>query len=100
MGFYARNTIPLTPKVVNDIHKRGGTILGTSRGGHDTSKIVDSIQDRRINQVISYGLFIFIDFRVCSCFSFMNFSMQTIACLLMHLRFTFSGEMVHRKEFL
>jgi hypothetical protein len=36
---------------VNDIHKRGGTILGTSRGGHDTSKIVDSIQDRGINQV-------------------------------------------------
>lgn len=37
--------------MVNDIHKRGGTILGTSRGGHDTSKIVDSIQDRGINQV-------------------------------------------------
>lgn len=36
---------------MNDIHKRGGTILGTSRGGHDTSKIVDSIQDRGINQV-------------------------------------------------
>ncbi|KAJ6838913.1 ATP-dependent 6-phosphofructokinase 6-like isoform X1 [Iris pallida] len=50
-GFYARNTISLTPKNVNDIHKRGGTILSTSRGGHDTSKIVDSIQDRGINQV-------------------------------------------------
>lgn len=36
---------------MNDIHKRGGTILGTSRGGHDKSKIVDSIQDRGINQV-------------------------------------------------
>jgi len=36
---------------VNDIHKRGGTIIGTSRGGHDTNKIVDSIQDRGINQV-------------------------------------------------
>ncbi|KAH7565342.1 hypothetical protein JRO89_XS09G0190800 [Xanthoceras sorbifolium] len=45
----------LTPKVVNDIHKRGGTILGTSRGGHDTSKIVDSIQDRGINQVYIIG---------------------------------------------
>ncbi|GLJ23532.1 hypothetical protein SUGI_0445850 [Cryptomeria japonica] len=54
-GFYARNTIPLTPKVVNDIHKRGGTILGTSRGGHETSKIVDSIQDRGINQVYIIG---------------------------------------------
>ncbi|KAK6912765.1 Phosphofructokinase domain [Dillenia turbinata] len=54
-GFYARNTIALTPKFVNDIHKRGGTILGTSRGGHDTSKIVDSIQDRGINQVYIIG---------------------------------------------
>ncbi|PKI75970.1 hypothetical protein CRG98_003628 [Punica granatum] len=54
-GFYARNTIPLTPKVVNDIHKRGGTILGTSRGGHITSKIVDSIEDRGINQVYIIG---------------------------------------------
>ena len=54
-GFYARNTIPLTPKIVNDIHKRGGTILGTSRGGHETSKIVDSIQDRGINQVYIIG---------------------------------------------
>ncbi|KAJ4708569.1 ATP-dependent 6-phosphofructokinase [Melia azedarach] len=54
-GFYAKNTIALTPKNVNDIHKRGGTILGTSRGGHDTSKIVDSIQDRGINQVYIIG---------------------------------------------
>jgi 6-phosphofructokinase 1 len=54
-GFYACNTIRLTPKIVNDIHKRGGTILGTSRGGHETSKIVDSIQDRGINQVYIIG---------------------------------------------
>ncbi|EOY29819.1 Phosphofructokinase 3 isoform 2, partial [Theobroma cacao] len=54
-GFYAKNTVTLTPKFVNDIHKRGGTILGTSRGGHDTSKIVDSIQDRGINQVYIIG---------------------------------------------
>ncbi|KAL1830646.1 hypothetical protein DCAR_0100574 [Daucus carota subsp. sativus] len=54
-GFYSRNTISLTPKIVNDIHKRGGTILGTSRGGHDTMKIVDSIQDRGINQVYIIG---------------------------------------------
>ncbi|XP_010539385.1 PREDICTED: ATP-dependent 6-phosphofructokinase 3-like [Tarenaya hassleriana] len=54
-GFYAKNTIPLSSKFVNDIHKRGGTILGTSRGGHDTTKIVDSIQDRGINQVYIIG---------------------------------------------
>ncbi|KAG7021907.1 ATP-dependent 6-phosphofructokinase 7, partial [Cucurbita argyrosperma subsp. argyrosperma] len=51
-GFYSKNTIPLTPKFVNDIHKRGGTVIGSSRGGHDTSKIVDSIQDRGINQEV------------------------------------------------
>ncbi|MCI04677.1 6-phosphofructokinase 3-like, partial [Trifolium medium] len=56
-GFYSKNTIDLTPKVVNDIHKRGGTILGTSRGGHDTGKIVDSIQDRGINQVYCVKLY-------------------------------------------
>lgn len=54
-GFYSKNTIPLTPKVVNDIHKRGGTFLRTSRGGHDTGKIVDSIQYRGINQVYIIG---------------------------------------------
>ncbi|XP_052186289.1 ATP-dependent 6-phosphofructokinase 4, chloroplastic isoform X2 [Diospyros lotus] len=54
-GFYSKNTMQLTPKVVNDIHKRGGTILQTSRGGHNTSKIVDNIQDRGINQVYIIG---------------------------------------------
>ncbi|XP_019192000.1 PREDICTED: ATP-dependent 6-phosphofructokinase 6-like [Ipomoea nil] len=54
-GFYSKNLVHLTPKVVNDIHKRGGTILGTSRGGHDTKKIVDCIQDRGINQVYIIG---------------------------------------------
>ncbi|XP_054785740.1 ATP-dependent 6-phosphofructokinase 3-like [Prosopis cineraria] len=54
-GFYARNTVTLNPKNVNDIHKRGGTVLGTSRGGHDTTKIVDNIQDRGINQVYIIG---------------------------------------------
>ncbi|XP_071929772.1 ATP-dependent 6-phosphofructokinase 4, chloroplastic-like isoform X2 [Coffea arabica] len=54
-GFYSQNTIKLTPKLVNDIHKRGGTCLQTSRGGHDTKKIVDNIQDRGINQVYIIG---------------------------------------------
>jgi 6-phosphofructokinase 1 len=44
----------MTPKSVNDIHKRGGTVLGSSRGGHDTNKIVDNIQDRGINQVFNW----------------------------------------------
>ncbi|KAL6842227.1 hypothetical protein ACP4OV_027875 [Aristida adscensionis] len=54
-GFYARDTVELTPRSVNGIHRRGGTVLGTSRGGQDTAKIVDSIQDRGINQVYIIG---------------------------------------------
>ncbi|KAL8149315.1 ATP-dependent 6-phosphofructokinase 4, chloroplastic isoform X1 [Apium graveolens] len=54
-GFYSKNTKKLTPKIVDDIHKRGGTILQTSRGGSDTNKIVDNIQDRGINQVYIIG---------------------------------------------
>ncbi|XP_016479126.2 ATP-dependent 6-phosphofructokinase 4, chloroplastic-like [Nicotiana tabacum] len=54
-GFYSKNTLNLTTKVVTDIHKRGGTFLQTSRGGHDTKKIVDNIQDRGINQVYIIG---------------------------------------------
>ncbi|CAL4902581.1 unnamed protein product [Urochloa decumbens] len=54
-GFYASNTVDLTPRSVNGIHKRGGTVLGTSRGGQDTAKIADSIQDRGINQVYIIG---------------------------------------------
>lgn len=65
MGFYARNTVNLTPKTVNDIHKRGGTILGSSRGGHDTTKIVDNIQDRGINQA-------------CLCLNFFLFNYHNI----------------------
>ncbi|KAE8654600.1 hypothetical protein F3Y22_tig00117048pilonHSYRG00981 [Hibiscus syriacus] len=50
MGFYAKNTVTLTPKAVDDIHKRGDTILGTLKGAHNSSKTVDRIQDRVINQ--------------------------------------------------
>ncbi|KAJ1285303.1 hypothetical protein BS78_03G269800 [Paspalum vaginatum] len=54
-GFYSSNYLTMTPKSVNGIHKQGGTVLGTSRGGHDTKKIVDNIQDRGINQVYIIG---------------------------------------------
>ncbi|GJP45383.1 hypothetical protein CLOM_g4779 [Closterium sp. NIES-68] len=54
-GFYSRNLLQLDPWKVNDIHKRGGTFLGTSRGGHDSTKIVNSIEDRGINQLYIIG---------------------------------------------
>jgi hypothetical protein len=83
-GFYARNTITLTPSSVNNIHKRGGTILGTSRGGHDTNKIVDSIQDRGINQVCT-SFYIPIFFFVCMYIRLIN--------ILLNFRFILLEEM-------
>ncbi|CAA6671642.1 unnamed protein product [Spirodela intermedia] len=44
-----------------------GTVLGTSRGGQDTTKIVDSIQDRRINQVSLRSMRTFISIFMVQC---------------------------------
>ncbi|MED6131199.1 phosphofructokinase beta-subunit, variant 2 [Stylosanthes scabra] len=54
-GFYWREPVELNPKLVDDWHKRGGTVLETSRGGFDLNKIVDSIENRRFNQVYIIG---------------------------------------------
>mmetsp|Transcript_23289 Transcript_23289/g.28140 ORF Transcript_23289/g.28140 Transcript_23289/m.28140 type:complete len:558 (+) Transcript_23289:99-1772(+) len=54
-GFYSENMITLNPDYVDSWHRQGGTILGTSRGGADINKIVDSIQVRGINQVYIIG---------------------------------------------
>jgi 6-phosphofructokinase 1 len=45
----------LTPKLVDEIHLRGGTILGTSRGPVDTVRAVDNLIRRRINILFSIG---------------------------------------------
>ena len=50
-----QNWLKLTPHVVSTIHKQGGTILGSSRGGFDADKILDSFVERGINQVYIIG---------------------------------------------
>ena len=45
----------LEPKVVKNIHKLGGTILGSSRGGFDADKILNSLVEKGINQVYLIG---------------------------------------------
>lgn len=51
-GFYAtHDPVELNPKLVHNWHKRGGTVLETSRGGFDLARIVDAIEHRRFNQV-------------------------------------------------
>ena len=46
----------LNPDIVDDIHKLGGTFLGSARGGgKEVSKIVDSIEQLNLNMVFIIG---------------------------------------------
>jgi 6-phosphofructokinase 1 len=58
-GFLAespKSPITLNPDVVDDIHKLGGTILGTSRGGGErTAEIVDALEGLNINMLFTIG---------------------------------------------
>ncbi|KAK6265151.1 Phosphofructokinase domain - like 4 [Theobroma cacao] len=54
-GFYSTHPIELNPKLVRNWHKRGGTVLETSRGGFDLTRIVDAIEHRGFNQVYIIG---------------------------------------------
>lgn len=47
--------LTLTEAAVEDIHKLGGTILGSSRGPQDTAAMVDYIAARSINLVFCLG---------------------------------------------
>jgi len=47
---------PLDPDVVDDIHKIGGSILGSSRGGGErTAEIVDAIERLNLNMLFAIG---------------------------------------------
>ncbi|KAF8391710.1 hypothetical protein HHK36_024019 [Tetracentron sinense] len=59
-GFYTTEPVPLNPKMVHNWHKRGGTVLVTSRGGFDLEKIVNAIEDRGFNQVVKEVWFYFL----------------------------------------
>lgn len=56
-GFYTSEETwqRLTPSSVKNIHKLGGTMLGSSRGGFHADKILDALQARGINQVYLIG---------------------------------------------
>lgn len=47
--------IELTPELVEGIHHTGGTILGTSRGPHQTEDKVDFLQREGINVLLCIG---------------------------------------------
>lgn len=53
---YGFETVPLNPVLVDDCHKTGGSILGTSRGGGDrVIEIADAIENLNINMIFIVG---------------------------------------------
>jgi 6-phosphofructokinase 1 len=58
-GLLPENNIPtmdLNPDVVDDIHKIGGTALGSSRGGGErTEEIVDTVERLNLNMLFTIG---------------------------------------------
>ncbi|MFC1551266.1 ATP-dependent 6-phosphofructokinase [Candidatus Latescibacterota bacterium] len=57
-GLVPRIGVPpvvITPEMVANIHRDGGTFLGSSRGPHDSSEIVDFIERERINILFTIG---------------------------------------------
>eukprot|EP00178_Gracilaria_changii_P018459 TRINITY_DN527_c0_g1_i4.p1 TRINITY_DN527_c0_g1~~TRINITY_DN527_c0_g1_i4.p1 ORF type:complete len:465 (+),score=80.01 TRINITY_DN527_c0_g1_i4:180-1397(+) len=54
-GFYSSHWQELNADNVQGLNKRGGSVLGSSRGGFDLERIVDAIETRRIDQVFVIG---------------------------------------------
>lgn len=53
---FAYDTINLTDDFVKDIHRKGGSILGSSRGyGERTEDIVDTLEQLNINMLFTIG---------------------------------------------
>lgn len=47
--------VVLTLDQVRDIHLRGGTLLGTSRGAHDPERLVESLARQRVDVLFAIG---------------------------------------------
>ena len=52
---YGHDFCELTPKLVEDIHMEGGSILSSSRGSQDIKEIVNTLVDRKINMLFCIG---------------------------------------------
>lgn len=52
---YDHEIVDLTPDVVENIHKLGGTILGSSRGPQNISEIVDKLVELKIDVLYTIG---------------------------------------------
>lgn len=54
-GFYEREMIELTPQVVMDLHRLGGTHLKSARGVLETQRVCDVIEKSGFNMVFCVG---------------------------------------------
>lgn len=52
---YGHTIINLTPDLITSIHEFGGTWLGTSRGPQDVARMVDRLQELRVNILFVIG---------------------------------------------
>lgn len=52
---YGHEPFMLSPETVDDIHQKGGTILGTSRGPQDISTMVDTLEENDIGILFAIG---------------------------------------------
>lgn len=52
---YGHTPLELDPDVVDDIHKWGGTILGSSRGPQDVSGMVDTLERMNVGLLFTIG---------------------------------------------
>jgi 6-phosphofructokinase 1 len=52
---YTHPPLELTPELVDEIHKTGGTILGSSRGAQDPAVMVNTLDQMKINLLFCIG---------------------------------------------
>jgi 6-phosphofructokinase 1 len=52
---YGHVPLELTPEKVADIHEKGGTILGSSRGAQDVSDMVDTLERMNVGILFTIG---------------------------------------------
>ncbi len=55
IGNRAAIPTPLTPQIVENIHKAGGTMLGTSRGKQNPKSQVDYLVEKKIDMLFAIG---------------------------------------------
>ena len=52
---WSRDAVEMDSRFVYEIQRKGGTVLRSSRGGHDTSKICDALIENGVNMLFVIG---------------------------------------------